>query len=1169
MDNSKDYLKIYYEIAMSIGQSLELKPMLEGALHTYLQKLNCSAALIFDNKKEIVFANPRVRALNKNTLYQYAIEQIPEKIPHSFLAIEVSTKEFIYWFELPDYGYLLLLSAHQIPVTVCQSLVRINAKLSNAIKACLQNQDNKLMLSEIATKNQTLQASEEELRQNLEELHATQESLQHSFTQLNLLQNLIDASTDAIQASDEAGNFVYMNHVAAERLGLNPQEITHYKVRDIEPIFGADGAWQAHVKEVKQAGVMVIESENANRITGKKFPVEVSVRNVQVDGKGYMVAISRNITARKKAEQELQQKNEELQASGEELRQNLEELNATQENLLQAQTQAQNKARFLEAIALSNSYLLEESDWQKALAKGFAEIGTRVGVDRVYYFERVPNSESDEILITLKIEWVSQYATAEIDNPDMQNMPLAALDEIAVKILQNQVFVASRSKVTGEALKQLLIAQNIYSLTAAPIFIEGEFFGVIGFDDCMQERDISQEEINILETLAANLATTISSKKAEVALRESQQQFSSIINNMRGISYRCALDEFYTMHFINDEVERMTGYPADDFIRNKKRSFVELIHPEDLALVDKRVAEAVKKKTAFNMRYRMRRKDDTYIWVAEKGQAIYDEQGNPQWLDGVMMNITEQKKAEEDLLRQKAYSESLLNAIPDLVFVFDAEGTFLEYKAGNEKELAMPPEMFMGKKASEVLPPSLAASMAEKIEAVLNNQKQETLEYQMPMGEAMLDFEARFSPFGTEKIIAMVHNISERKQAEQLIQQQNKALQASEEELKQNLASLQILQKSLVKAEEKAVYKSQLLGAIAKANEHLVVEKDWFGALSKSMEYIGTAMKVDRVYYFENSKDPETQVLLTSQKIEWVRNGIAQEIDNPQLQQLPIETFGALTEKLTKNEFYEAIVSEISSNDALKKLLQSQGIKTIMLLPIFVLGEFYGFIGFDDCTQNRSASDEEIAILKSLASSLVATLQRIKAQNAVLEQNDKLLASEEELTQNLEQLAKTQRKIEVQKTVLEKTLKESKQKNIQLEISEKELQENMNLLFEAQMKTQEQKEQLEKTLQELKSSQAQLIQSEKMATLGQLVANIAHEINTPLGAIRSSAGNMTEVLNSTLPMLPTFVKEISDREQELLQEALKHTLVQNQMLTTREKRSLRYDIVENIEDKAF
>ncbi|WP_209330568.1 response regulator [Lunatimonas salinarum] len=122
---------------------------------------------------------------------------------------------------------------------------------------------------------------------------------------LTLLQHLLDHTSDATQVALENGNLFYVNKEASKRLGIRPEEVHKYYVWDFEEIFMDRSVWSAHVKELKQIPSMVIEGTNVNQVTGDKFPVEVTVKYLWIDNQGYIVATSRDISERKKIQEEL------------------------------------------------------------------------------------------------------------------------------------------------------------------------------------------------------------------------------------------------------------------------------------------------------------------------------------------------------------------------------------------------------------------------------------------------------------------------------------------------------------------------------------------------------------------------------------------------------------------------------------------------------------------------------------------------------------------------------------------------------------------------------------------------------------------------------------------------------------------------------------------------
>ncbi|MDT8325318.1 MAG: ATP-binding protein, partial [Bacteroidota bacterium] len=120
-----------------------------------------------------------------------------------------------------------------------------------------------------------------------------------------------------------------------------------------------------------------------------------------------------------------------------------------------------------------------------------------------------------------------------------------------------------------------------------------------------------------------------------------------------------------------------------------------------------------------------------------------------------------------------------------------------------------------------------------------------------------------------------------------------------------------------------------------------------------------------------------------------------------------------------------------------------------------------------------------------------------------------------------------------------------------------------NRLLEAERR------QLARTLEHLKATQAQLVQSEKMAALGQLIAGIAHEINTPLGAIRASISNIEKALEHTLRDLPALIVRLDSSLQQQFFGMVSRSLAQRPSFSAREERKLRRELLRQLEDAGY
>ena len=122
---------------------------------------------------------------------------------------------------------------------------------------------------------------------------------------LNLFRTLLDRSSDGINVIDpETGRFLDVNETTCERLGYTREEMLAMRVPDIEATGNLKSAWSRNLEEMQKTGFRIVESLH-RRKDGSTFPVEVNVRYIRLN-RSYLVAVVRDITERKRAEETLQ-----------------------------------------------------------------------------------------------------------------------------------------------------------------------------------------------------------------------------------------------------------------------------------------------------------------------------------------------------------------------------------------------------------------------------------------------------------------------------------------------------------------------------------------------------------------------------------------------------------------------------------------------------------------------------------------------------------------------------------------------------------------------------------------------------------------------------------------------------------------------------------------------
>jgi PAS domain S-box-containing protein len=185
--------------------------------------------------------------------------------------------------------------------------------------------------------------------------------------------------------------------------------------------------------------------------------------------------------------------------------------------------------------------------------------------------------------------------------------------------------------------------------------------------------------------------------------------------------------------------------------------------------------------------------------------------------------------------------------------------------------------------------------------------------------------------------------------------------------------------------------RDEILQAMSESAERLLAEPDWRRAVDTLLERLGLAASVSRAYLFQCGARADGK-RIASQLNEWVAPGITAELDNPVLQDMCFDEVGlARVEELSlRNELYAGRVSDFPAAE--RALFEEQDIRSIMTVPIFVEGAWWGFIGFDDCVSDREWSAAETDALRTAASLIAAAIERERAEAVLREHEQKLRA---------------------------------------------------------------------------------------------------------------------------------------------------------------------------------
>ena len=244
-------------------------------------------------------------------------------------------------------------------------------------------------------------------------------------------------------------------------------------------------------------------------------------------------------------------------------------------------------------------------------------------------------------------------------------------------------------------------------------------------------------------------------------IAESEHRYRTTFELLDDIYYQT--DRSGRVALISPSCERHTGYTADELIGTMARDlFVDGRQYFEILRAlgeDGRVNDA--EATIWT-------KDNRRVPVSVNASHIRDTDGSVRGLQCTIRDITDRRRSEESIRASEQRNRALLDAIPDMMFVVDAEGRFLDFKDANDWSFGQDRDEVIGRTLEEVMPGAMAGHVMEETEFVLGTGESEVVTFDAPLGDRERHFEARMVVTGAQEVLVIVRDITDAHEARKL-----------------------------------------------------------------------------------------------------------------------------------------------------------------------------------------------------------------------------------------------------------------------------------------------------------------------------------------------------------------------------------------------------------------
>jgi len=261
-------------------------------------------------------------------------------------------------------------------------------------------------------------------------------------------------------------------------------------------------------------------------------------------------------------------------------------------------------------------------------------------------------------------------------------------------------------------------------------------------------------------------------KKIEEELKESEELYHTIFKASPDLIVIADLKgKFLT---VSQAAASMFGYDSSN--EGVGKYFTDLVVPEEREKARETFLKRLNKQYCGTGQYHGLRKNGSIFDIEVNSDFLRDAQGHPTRIIFVIRDVTERNKIEDELLESQERNEALLKANPDIMFILDENGIFLDFNSNKNSLLYSSPDEFIGKRFSEVMPSEVSESAYHHFNLLFQTGEMQVFNYPLEINGESKFFEGRLVKSGSSKAILIASDITDRMKAEQeLIKAKEKA----------------------------------------------------------------------------------------------------------------------------------------------------------------------------------------------------------------------------------------------------------------------------------------------------------------------------------------------------------------------------------------------------------